>query len=90
VKPAHAAKLGDAISFTRSGVSFECLLTAIPLRRGPASEAARCYEETTDSKTRREEFIVRMKMAGGPTSRAAERPDKHGRRLLRRLRGRDV
>jgi ribosome-associated heat shock protein Hsp15 len=90
VKPSHAAKLGDTITFTRGGVSFECLVTAIPLRRGPASEVVRCYEETAASKARREEFVVRMKMAGGPSSRAAERPDKRGRRLLRRLRGRDV
>jgi ribosome-associated heat shock protein Hsp15 len=90
VKPAHVAKHGDTINFIRGGVSFECLLTAIPLRRGPATEALRCYEETAASKARREEFVVRMKMAGGPSSRAAERPDKRGRRLLRRLRGRDV
>jgi len=90
VKPSHAARSGDAITFTRGGVAFECLLVAIPTRRGPASEAARCYEETTVSKTRREEFAARMKMAGGPVGRAAERPDKRGRRLLRRLRGRDV
>lgn len=68
---------------------FECLLAAIPLRRGPASEAARCYEETTASKVRRAEFVARMKMAGGSTSRPDERPDKRGRRLLRRLRGRE-
>jgi hypothetical protein len=30
-----------------------------------------------------------MKIASGLTPRPAERPDKHGRQALRRLRGRD-
>jgi len=74
VKPSHGIKPGDA---------------AVPLRRGPASEAARCYDETAESKARREQFTARMKVAAGLTPRRNERPDKHGRRLLRRLRGRN-
>ena len=89
VRAAHALKPGDTVTFTRSSVVFECAVAAVPLRRGPASEAARCYEETAASKARREEFVARMKVAAGLTPRPAERPDKHGRRLLRRLRGRD-
>jgi ribosome-associated heat shock protein Hsp15 len=90
VRRSHAVKAGDTLTFMRGGASFECLLAAIPLRRGPASEAARCYAETSASKARRDAFEMRMKMTGGPTTRAVERPDKHARRLLRRLRGRDV
>ena len=89
VKPAHGVKQGDTVTFTRSTVVFECVVAALPLRRGPASEAARCYEETAASKVRREEFAARMKLAAGLTPRPIERPDKHGRRALRRLRGRD-
>jgi ribosome-associated heat shock protein Hsp15 len=89
VKPSHAVKPGDTVTFTRGAVVFECVVTSVPLRRGPASEAARCYEETSASRARREEFAARMKVAAGLTPRPDERPDKHGRRLLRRLRGRD-
>jgi ribosome-associated heat shock protein Hsp15 len=64
-------------------------VAAVPLRRGPASEAAGCYDETPASKARREEFAARMKVAAGRTPRPADRPDKHDRRLLRRLRGRN-
>jgi ribosome-associated heat shock protein Hsp15 len=88
VKPSHAVKAGDIVTFTRGAVVFECVVTAVPLRRGAASEAARCYDETPASKARREEFAARMKMAAGFTPRPDERPDKHGRRLLRQLRGR--
>ena len=88
VKPSHAVKPGDTVSFTRGAVVFECVVADIPLRRGPASVAARCYEETSASKARREQFAARMKVAAGLTPRPDDRPDKHGRRLLRQLRGR--
>ncbi len=89
VKPSHGVKPGDAIAFTRGAVVFECLVAAVPLRRGPASEAARSYDETPASKARRQEFAVRMKLAAGLTPRPDGRPGKHDRRLLRQLRGRN-
>ncbi|MDB6105624.1 MAG: hypothetical protein JWO52_5623 [Gammaproteobacteria bacterium] len=89
VKPSRGVQPGDTVTFTRGTVVFECTVTAIPVRRGPASEVARCYDETPASKVRREEFAVRMKVAAGLTPRPDERPDKHGRKLLRRLRGRN-
>jgi ribosome-associated heat shock protein Hsp15 len=88
VKPSHAIKPGDIVEFTRGAVVFECEVVAVPPRRGPASEATRCYEETPASTTRREAFAARMKVAGSFAPRPDERPDKHDRQLLRRLRGR--
>jgi ribosome-associated heat shock protein Hsp15 len=89
VKASHGVKPGDAVTFTRSAVVFECVVAAVPQRRGPASEAARCYDETPASKTRREDFAARMKVAAGLSLRPDERPNKHDRRLLRQLRGRN-
>jgi ribosome-associated heat shock protein Hsp15 len=89
VRPAHGVKPGDSVTFTRGAVVFECIVAAVPLRRGPASEAARSYDETPASKLRREEFAARMKVAAGLTPRSDHRPDKHERRLLRQLRGRN-
>ena len=88
VKPSHGVKPGDTVTFTRSTVVFECVVAAVPLRRGPADEAARCYDETAASKARREELAARMKVAAGRTPRPDNRPNKHDRRLLRNLRGR--
>jgi ribosome-associated heat shock protein Hsp15 len=88
VKPSRAVRPGDTVAFTRNAVMFECVVVAVPPRRGPASEAARCYEETRASKARREDFAARMKVHAGRTPRPDVRPDKHGRRLLRQLRGR--
>lgn len=89
VKPSHAVKPGDTVTFTRRAVVFECVVAAVPLRRGSASEAARSYDETPASQARRTEFAARMKMASGLTPRPDERPDKRERRLLRQLRGRN-
>jgi ribosome-associated heat shock protein Hsp15 len=89
VKPSRGVQAGDTVTFTRGAVKFECVVTAIPVRRGPASEAARCYDETAASKARREEFAARMKVAAGLSPRPDDRPDKHDRKLLRRLRGRN-
>jgi len=89
VKPSRSVQPGDTVTFTRGAVEFECVVTAVPLRRGSASEAVRCYDETPGSKARREEFAARMKFAAGLTPRPEDRPDKHDRRLLRRLRGRN-
>jgi ribosome-associated heat shock protein Hsp15 len=89
VKPSHVVRPADSVTFVRNAVPFECIVAAIPLRRGPATEAARCYDETPASLARRTEYAARMKVAGAMRPRPNERPDKHQRRELRRLRGRD-
>ncbi len=89
VRPSHAVQPGDSVTFSRGAVDFECEVTAIPERRGPAKEAAACYSETDASRQRREQHAQRMRLAAALTPRPEERPDKHQRRELRRLRGRD-
>jgi ribosome-associated heat shock protein Hsp15 len=69
-------------------VERDVVVAAIPLRRGPASEAAGCYAESTASLERRrlaaEQRSVRSALAP-PTE---GRPDKRTRRLLLRARDR--
>jgi ribosome-associated heat shock protein Hsp15 len=88
VRPSHSVRPGDLVSFTRGGVDFECRVTAIPERRGPARQAVTCYAETDHSRERREQHAQRMRLAAAMAPRPQERPDKHARRELRRLRGR--
>ena len=89
VRPSHSVRPGDAVTFNRGAVDFECHVTAIPERRGPAREAATCYAETDSSRERREQHVQRMRLAAAMAPRPEERPDKHQRKELRRLRGRD-
>jgi ribosome-associated heat shock protein Hsp15 len=88
VKPARAVGTGDTVNFMRGAVEFECTVRRVPPRRGPAREAALCYEETAASQARGREFALQMKLAAAITPRPAARPDKHERARLRRLRGR--
>ena len=88
VRPSHSVRPGDQVTFVRDVVDFECVVVAIPQRRGPAKEAVACYTETDASRARREQHAQRMRLAAAMAPRPEERPDKHQRRELRRLRGR--
>lgn len=89
VRPSHSVRPGDVVTFSRGAVDFECEVVAIPDRRGPAKEAMMCYTESDASRQRREQYVQRMRLATAMVPRPEERPDKHQRRELRRLRGRD-
>jgi ribosome-associated heat shock protein Hsp15 len=89
VKPSRNLRVGDLVTFMRGNVMFDCRVLSLPERRGPAKEAVRCYEETPESQKRRAEFADRMRVAAALTPSPESRPDKHERRVLRRLRGRD-
>lgn len=89
VKPSRELRLGDTVTFVRGTVEFECAVTSVPLRRGPASAASQCYEESEASQARRAQHAERMRLAAAHAPRPDERPDKHQRQQLRRLRGRE-
>jgi len=83
-KPARDIKVGDTLVILKDGIEREVTVAAIPVRRGPAPEASRCYVETEASIARRAEAEQRRKLERElyrpPT---AGRPDKRTRRLLR-------
>ena len=89
VKPALAVKVGDHVTITRAGYQFECEVLKLPDRRGAAPIAQACYAETDAARAAREKFGEQARLAAAFAPRSLERPDKHGRRELRRLRGRD-
>ncbi len=89
VKPAQALKVGDRVAITRTGFEFECEVLKLPDRRGSAPLAQACYSETEQARAAREKFGEQARLAAAFAPRSPERPDKHARRELRRLRGRD-
>jgi ribosome-associated heat shock protein Hsp15 len=83
VKPARGVRIDDRLVITREQTRFEIVVTGLPQRRGPASEARTFYVETPQSLALREQQRERARLAPpGPDGR----PDKHARRLLRELR----
>ncbi len=88
VKPSRLVHLGDQLIFNRGAVVFDCEVTGLPLRRGPATAAAACYRESEASVARRIQFAENMRISAAFAPRPQGRPDKHQRRELRRVRGR--
>jgi len=89
VKPAHVLRVGDRVAITRPGYTFECEVLALPRARGSAPIAQACYAEVEESKAARVKYVEQSRLASALRPQSLERPDKHGRRELRRLRGRD-
>jgi ribosome-associated heat shock protein Hsp15 len=89
VKPAQPVRVGDSITITRPGFEFECRVLSLPKMRGAAPVAQACYEETEAARAAREKFGEQARLAAAFAPRSLDKPDKHGRRELRRLRGRD-
>ena len=90
VKPAHTVRIGDTLSISRPGYTFECGILKLPGSRGSAPIAQTCYAETDAARAAREKFAEQSRLVSAfAQPRSLERPDKHGRRELRRLRGRD-
>ncbi len=89
VKPAQPVRVGDRLAITRPGFEFECEVLKLPERRGAAPIAQACYAETDAARVAREKYAEQSRLASAFAPRSLEKPDKHGRRELRRLRGRD-
>ena len=89
VKPAQTVRVGNTVTISRQGYQFECEVRKLPQRRGAAPIAQACYAETDAARAAREKFGEQARLAAAFAPRSQERPDKHGRRELRRLRGRD-
>jgi len=72
VKAAHPIKTGDRLEITQAALVRELLVVTLAARRGPAAEAARCYEETAASSERR--ATSRSSTPSRPRSRRVRGP----------------
>lgn len=89
VKPSRELVPGDMLDITQGPDVLTVRVLALPSRRGPATEAAACHEETPDSRTRRDALRLHRKHERMLHVAPPARPDKRGRRAIRQLHGRD-
>ncbi len=82
-KTATRVRIGDHIRLVRGQQTWELEVLAIPRRRGPATEARACYEESEESATRRERLQAEIKRDRLRLPMTRGKPDKRTRRLLR-------
>ena len=82
-KPAKLLRAGDVLRIVRGEERLEVIVLALSDRRGPASAAQTLYRESEASRQAREAQREQHRLLG--MHAPAQRPDKHARRELRRL-----
>ncbi|MBD8899916.1 RNA-binding S4 domain-containing protein [Rhodanobacter sp. DHG33] len=82
-KPAKALRVGDVLKIGRGEERLEVEVLALADKRGPASVAQALYRESEASRQAREAWREQRRLVGVQAPR--QRPDKHARRELRRL-----
>jgi ribosome-associated heat shock protein Hsp15 len=84
-KPAREVAPGDTLDIARGPMRWTVVVCALDEKRRPAVEAARLYEETADSRERRETLLENLRLAPVPGSGLRGRPTKKARRQIRRF-----
>ena len=85
VKPARVVKVADTLEILKENVRFCIDVLALSGRRGPASTAQALYQESQESKDKREALHEQYRLAAATTPRPERKPDKKSRRQLRNL-----
>lgn len=85
VKPAKTLKAGDALVIRNGPYVWEIIVLATSERRGPATEAAKLYQESEESRRAREERSAIIKAERQSNPHAGGRPTKKARRQIHRF-----
>lgn len=88
VKPARGVQCGDELTVRKSGMEFVITVQALSEQRGPAPVAQQLYQESGESRARRESLAEERRLAAAAGVLPARRPDKRGRRQIIRFTGR--
>jgi ribosome-associated heat shock protein Hsp15 len=88
VKPSRQLHCGDELRIQKGPYAFVVEVLALASQRGPAERARQLYHERESSLIERQRLQEEHRLQSGGESLPAGRPDKRGRRLLQRLRGR--
>jgi ribosome-associated heat shock protein Hsp15 len=84
-KPAQTVRPGDTLDLALGPMQWTVVVRALGERRRPAAEARELYEETADSRARRETLRENLRLAPMPGSGLKGRPTKKARRLIHRF-----
>lgn len=85
VKRARALVEGDEVQIRQGPFEHRVIVRALSARRGPASQAARLFEELPESRAARERVAAYLRAQGEHGRAEKGRPTKKDRRELRRL-----
>jgi ribosome-associated heat shock protein Hsp15 len=89
VKPGRDVKVGDVVRVRIGPYVHVITVRALSGRRGPATEAAKLYEEDPASRAEREKLREQHRLAAHAFAFGEGKPTKKERRALDELRGRE-
>ncbi len=86
VKVSREISVGETLVIKQGWDEKEVVVLGLSAQRGPAPVARELYEETAASVKKRERETQARKAAGGAVARPTQKPGKHQRKALERLR----
>ena len=86
VKVSREITVGETVVIKQGWDEKEIVVLGLSAQRGPATVARELYEETAASIEKREREAQARKAAGGAVARPTQKPGKHQRKALERLR----
>jgi ribosome-associated heat shock protein Hsp15 len=86
VKVSREITVGETLVIKQGWDEKEVVVLGLSAQRGPAPVARELYEETAASIDKREREAQARKAAGGAVARPTQKPGKHQRKALERLR----
>ncbi len=86
VKVSREITVGETLVIKQGWDEKEIVVLGLSTQRGPATVARELYEETAASIEKREREAQARKAAGGAVARPTQKPGKHQRKALERLR----
>ncbi len=84
-KPGRLLKSGDELRIQRGQEEYTIVVLELSSRRGPASVARTLYDESGESRVKREQLAYQRKLEHQQDSIRERRPDKRQRRRLIRF-----
>jgi ribosome-associated heat shock protein Hsp15 len=84
-KPSRVVHVGDTLSIRRGPYEWTVIVKGVTRLRGPAPHAQQLYEETEDSRRKREAAVAQLKLERPPEFDTPGRPSKKDRRAIARF-----
>jgi ribosome-associated heat shock protein Hsp15 len=88
-KPAKDLRAGDKLSINIGAYDWHITVLELSAQRGPAPVARLLYEESEESRSRREAEVARRRTLFEPATALKGRPTKRDRRDLDRFKDKD-
>lgn len=84
-KPSRIVRVGDSLCIRRGPLEWTIVVKEVARLRGPAAQAQLLYQETDESRRRRDAAQAQMRLERPPEFDAPGRPTKRDRREISRF-----